>query len=237
MGSSMQGAPRTSSSDNVVDLFSGKTFSALDNERFIRLSPEYDGLCMLYSTSQSSPEKFYSMKILCWGIRENGEVVGLVPWLNEIVPCDAINDPELGLYAGYYNIATEQIFFAAPVHKVLELETVTDNAEAPTSRDKGQLLQEIPDTIGTHAMLTADDDHSLILTEVISWRLMGDGSIEAMLIDEAAVDVTPVLPGDNCLYPARENVHFRYYFQYKIANQLKSEDPDAMAAIELLFDE
>ncbi|WP_101759387.1 hypothetical protein [Oceanicoccus sp. KOV_DT_Chl] len=225
----------SSSSSNVVDLFSGKTYSTLKHERFIRLSPEYDGLCMLYSTSQTSADKFYTMKILCWGIRENGEVVGLVPWLNKVVPCDELNDTDLGLYEGYYDLATEQVFYTPPAHKIMELETASNHSDKLPNSDR--ILQEIPDGIGTHAMLTADDEHSLILTEVVSWRLMGDGKILAMLIDEAGVDVTPVLPGDNCLYPAKENPNFRYFFQYRIANQLKSEDPEAMAAIALLFDE
>ena len=64
--------------DNVVDLFSRKTYSALHDERFIRLAPELDGLEMLYSNDTSS-EKLYSLKILCWGLRANDEVVGLVP--------------------------------------------------------------------------------------------------------------------------------------------------------------
>lgn len=220
---------------NVVDIFSGKTFSSLKNERIVRLSPEYDGICMLYSTSKANPDKLYTMKILCWGIRENGELVGLVPWLNRILPCDALEDPFFGQFEGYYDIALERVFYEPPPHKKLELETAAsyfDNSDL----EEDDVIQEVPDTIGTHAMLNANDDNSLILTEVLSWRLLNDGHIQAMLINEADVDVTPVLPGDPCLYPAEQNPNFRYFFQHQIANQIKSQDPEALAAIALLFD-
>jgi len=45
---------------------------------------------------------------------------------------------------------------------------------------------------------------------------------------------TPVLPGDGCLYPADKNEDFRYFFQHHIANKIKAQDPEAMAAISLL---
>ena len=45
---------------------------------------------------------------------------------------------------------------------------------------------------------------------------------------------TPVLPGDDCLYAADKNNDFRYFFQHHIANKLKSQDPEALAAISLL---
>jgi hypothetical protein len=57
-----------------------------------------------------------------------------------------------------------------------------------------------------------------------------------MLVDETKMVNTPVLPGDNCLYPADRNKDFRYFFQHHIANKLKSNDPEAMAAISLLKD-
>jgi len=61
-----------------------------------------------------------------------------------------------------------------------------------------------------------------------------DGTMEAMLIDEDKVINTPVLPGDSCLYAADKSKDFRYFFQHHIANQLKSQDPEAIAAISLL---
>ena len=55
-----------------------------------------------------------------------------------------------------------------------------------------------------------------------------------MLIDDNKVVNTPVLPGDDCLYVADKNTDFKYFFQHHIANQLKSQNPEAMAAIALL---
>ena len=49
--------------DNVVDIFTGQTLAALHDCRFIRLSPELDGLKMLYS-NDASPDKLFSLKIL-----------------------------------------------------------------------------------------------------------------------------------------------------------------------------
>ena len=220
---------------NIVDIFTGKTLCTLEQERIVRVSPEYDGLCMLYSTSKTGADKYYSMRILCWGIRQNGEVVGLVPWLNQVVPCDQLDDAVYGMFEGYYDRHTEDIFYSAPPHKVMELETAVEYfSEVCAPED--EVVQEIPDTIGTHAMLSSENANSLILTEVLSWQLDIEGNIQAMLIDEELVEVTAVLAGDPCLYPASTNPDFRYFFQHHIANQIKAEDPEAMAAIALLFD-
>ncbi|MEE8057296.1 MAG: hypothetical protein V3T17_05605 [Pseudomonadales bacterium] len=235
MSTSTLNSGKSNDNSNVVDIFSRKTFTSLKNERFIRLSPEYDGLSMLYSTCKTTQEKLFTMKILCWAIRDNGEVVALVPWLNKILPCNKLDDPFYGQFEGYYDLTSESVFYNPPLHKVTELQTTVGYYDY-SNEDPDTILQEIPDTIGTHAMLNTNDAHSLILTEVLSWRLLNDGRIQAMLIDESMVAVTPVLPGDPCLYPAEENPDFRYFFQHQIANQIKSKDPDAIAAIALLFE-
>jgi hypothetical protein len=222
-------------SNKVVDIFTGKPLSALENERIIRLSPEHDGLCMLYSNVKTTQEKLYTMKILCWAIRNNGDVVGMVPWLDKILPCTDLNDPYYGQFEGYYDLASGGIFFDAPVHKAVELDNAVEYFE-PLSNNPSDIIQEIPDSIGTHAMLDSDDEHSLILTEVLSWRLLTDGQLQAMLVNEDEVEVTPVLPGDPCLYPAEDNSQFRYFFQHHIANQIKAENPEALAAIARLFE-
>lgn len=220
---------------NVIDLFSGRPHGHPENQRIIRLSPEHDGLCMLYSSGNRS-NKLYSMRILCWALRDNGDVVGLVPWLNKIAPCPELGDHNTGFWEGYYDPVSHQVFYEAPLHKLLELENASRYFASSSACNDDQVLQEIPDTIGTHAMLDSDDQRSLILTEVLSWRLLGDGSMHAMLIDDDKIAVTPVLPGDPCLYPADSNPNFRYFFQHHIANQIKAEDPEALAAIALLFD-
>jgi hypothetical protein len=75
------------------------------------------------------------------------------------------------------------------------------------------------------------------LVEVVSWRLLHDGSIYGMLADHSKVVSTPVLPGDDCLYAAQTNGNFRYFFQHQIANKIKAQDPEALAAISLLVDD
>ena len=222
-------------SGNVIDLFSNDTINALKQQRIVRLAPEYDGISMLYSNSRTRGNKLYTLKVLCWGLKANGEVIGLVPWLNKVCDCEDLNDPVHGEWEGFYDQNRDKIFYEAPHHKVTELQDAADYFD-PLDTDDDTILQEIPDTIGTHAMLDADDQSSLILTEVISWRLLANGQIQGMIIDEDSVTETPVLAGDPCLYPVNQNPNFRFYFQHHIANQIKAEDPEALAAIALLFD-
>ena len=221
--------------DNVIDFFSGKPYSSLQDLRFIRLAPELDGLEMLYS-NEASEDKFFSLKVLCWGLRANGEVVGLVPWLGDIIACHDIADPLNGTFEGYYDPGIDEVFFEAPIHKVVELETAAEYYEYQSDNPE-DILQEIPDTIGTHAVLANPSKNSLTLQEVISWRLLNNGSVFGMIIDADKVESTPVLPGDECLFPAQKDSHFRYFFQHHIANKIKSEDPEALAAISLLVEE
>ena len=229
---------KTSTSDhnngNVIDFFTGKSFTALRDERFIRLAPELDGLEMLYS-NDTNDEKLYSLRILAWGLRANGEVVGLVPWLNDIVAAPEICDPLNGHWEGYYDPGIDEIFYDAPIHKVVELETAAEYYDIDC-KDEDEVIQEIPDTIGTHAVLSCKKN-SITLTEVVSWQLLHDGTLQAMLIDSDKVESTPVLPGDECLFTARTCDKFRYFFQHQIANKIKAEDPEALAAISMLVEE
>ena len=218
--------------NNVVDIFTGKPYSAPFNHRFIRLAPELDGLEMIYS-NEAHPDKLFSIKVLCWALRADSEVVGLVPWLDSIMACTEIQDPLNGQWEGYYDPGIDEIFFDAPIHKVLELETAAEYYEVDCETED-DIVQELPDTIGTHAVLSDDGFKSLTLKEVVSWQLHHDGSIDGMLIDDDKVESTPVLPGDNCLYAARESEDFRYYFQHHIANKIKARDPEALAAISML---
>ncbi|WIO73237.1 hypothetical protein QP938_07935 [Porticoccaceae bacterium LTM1] len=220
--------------DNVVDLFSGKPYSDPFNRRIIRLAPEHDGLEMLYS-NEAHPDKLFSIRVLCWGLRADGEVVGLVPWLDSITPCTEIQDPLNGQWEGYYDQGIDELFTEPPLHKVIELETAAEYYSYEYQNDS-DIIQELPDTIGTHAVLSNNGFKTLTLKEVISWRLHADGSVEGMLIDADKVQSTPVLPGDDCLYPATSDSGFRYYFQHHIANMIKSEDPEALAAISMLVE-
>lgn len=220
---------------NVIDLFTGKPYLSLKDTRFIRLSPELDGLEMLYS-NESSANKLFSLKILAWGLRANGEVVGLVPWLDDIVPCTEIQDPLNGQWEGYYDAGIDEVFFEAPIHKIVELETAAEYYDYECEHP-GDVVQEIPDIIGTHAVHSDPEFKSLILHEVVSWRLHNDGTLSGMIIDDKKIESTPVLPGDTCLFPAQTDKYFRYFFQHHIANKIKSKDPEALAAISLLVED
>ncbi|MAT52128.1 MAG: hypothetical protein CMK32_13200 [Porticoccaceae bacterium] len=230
----MTTSTRDHESHNVIDFFTGKPFSERLSRRFIRLAPELDGLEMLYS-NDAHPDRYFTLKILCWALRADGDVVGLVPWLNDITACPDLQDPLHGRWEGYYDPGIDEVFYEAPIHKVLELEAAAEYYEFDWENDD-DIMQEVPDTIGTHAVLSGDGFKTLTLKEVISWRLHASGELSGMLIDEEKVIDTPVLPGDKCLFPSREHSDFRYYFQHNIANRIKARDPEAMAAISLLVE-
>ena len=221
--------------NNVIDLFSGQPYTTAFDARFIRLAPELDGLEMLYS-NDSGDNKLYSVKILAWGLKATGEVVGLVPWLDAVIPCTDIQDPLNGQFEGYFDAAIDEIFFDTPIHKIVEVETAAEYYEH-ISENPDDIVQEIPDLIGTHAVLSDATKKSLSLFEVVSWRLLNNGAIQGMLIDDKRIESTPVLPGDQCLYAAQEHGHFKYFFQHHIANKIKAKDPDALAAISALVDD
>lgn len=220
--------------EKVVDLFTRKPYSNPLTQRFVRLAPELDGLEMLY-TNDSHPNKLFNIKILCWGLREDGDIVGLVPWLDALTACPDIADPLNGHWECYYDPGIDEFFYEPPIHKALELETAADYYEY-SGDTKLDLIQEIPDTIGTHAIFSDDGFKTLNLQEVVSWQLLYDGTLQAMIADREKVIRTPVLPGDPCLFAADSKNGFRYYFQHHIANKIKARDPDAMKAIALLAD-
>jgi len=216
--------------DNVVDIFSGRPYRG--QHPFIRLSPELDGLSLLYA-SPNRGNQYYSMKILCWGIRSSGEVDALVPWLDDVYSAGELRSRTLGGWEGFYNPATHEVFQQPPAHKQAELEYAVQFF-APTLRNDGPPLQEFPDVLGTHALFAEDDQ--FILQEVTSWQLSQCGCLQAMVAVEEYVTDTPVLPGDPCLCPVQDNPGFRLFFQHRAANQIKAQDPEAMAAVALLIE-
>jgi hypothetical protein len=232
-GSKSDTRPKTTSQPStVIDIFTRKPLSESLNNKLIRIAPELDGLEMLYCNSENQ-DKLFSIKVLAWGLRSSGEVIGLVPWLDELVPCDEINDPLNGAWQGYYDAGVDELFYNAPLHKIVELETAADYYEYQCESDR-EIIQEIPDTIGTHAVLSADRFKSITLKEVVSWQLYQDGVVSAMLIDDSKMLSTPVLPGDDCLFGTDECDDFCYFFQHHIANKIKAQDPEALAAISTL---
>lgn len=217
----------------VIDIFSRRPTKENNDLYTLRLAAETDGVVMLYG-NDANPEKLFSLKIIGWGLQSNGETVGLVPWLNSVVACPDLIDPLNGHWEGYYNPATGDVFYQAPKHKIVELRAAQEYYQQLETGKHPSDRQEIPDIIGTHAILSHTDKKSLKIVEIFSWRLTHDGDIQAMIIDPNKVASTPVLLGDNCLYPVRSDPEFKYFFQYRIANRIKNEDPEAMKALSLL---
>lgn len=197
----------------------------------LRLSPEYDGMELLYANDEH-PNTLFSLKILAWARTADGETMAMVPWLKKLVTAEQLSDPLNGRWEGYRLPESDYLFYDAPEYKVRELHAAVDFFGEPESAES--VVQEIPDTIGTHAVFSEDHFETLALMEVVSWRLYGDGRVDAMVADEDAVTQTPILPGDQCLAVAQQREDFCYFFQHGIANRLKERDPEALAAIAIL---
>ncbi|MDD7805021.1 MAG: hypothetical protein PUP46_05570 [Endozoicomonas sp. (ex Botrylloides leachii)] len=225
---------KTVDKTNVIDLFSRKPVNQSAKNQIIRLTPELDGMEMLYSNDSNSG-KLYSMKVLCWALMSNGQVDALIPWLNKVVPAKELSDPLNGHWEGYYDSVHDQAFFEPPAHKVNELSEAAAYY-TNSSANKDLIIQEITDTIGTHAVLTEDHFQTIVLVHITSWRLYNDGRIHAMIADEGKIDTTPVLIGDPCLIAAQEQKNFRYFFHHIIANKIKKGDPDAISAFTNLIE-
>ena len=204
-------------------------------KRLVRLSPELDGLEMLYHLA-SDPETLYGMSLLAWGMREDGEVVGLVPWMEALTPCHQLDDPEHGHFVGYRDPETDEIFQSAPDHKVFELEHAAAYFDYEETLES-TLIQQLPDTQGTHALCMDGDEEPWQLKQVFGWRLYSNGDIEALLVDEQLVESTPVIAGDPCLYAGHSRHQVVYFFQRVIANRIKQEDPATLEALALMVSE
>ena len=201
-------------------------------QRLIRLSPELDGLEMVYSMA-SDPDSLFGMPVLAWGLRENGDVVGLVPWMESLSPCDQLEDTEHGCFIGYRDPETEEFLEEPPLHKIYELEHAAAYFDYEDTADI-TLIQQLPDTLGTHALCVDDDSRPWQLKQVFGWRLYSDGNVEALLLDETLIQSTPVLPGDACLYPGHSRHRLVYFFQRNIANQIREQDPRTLEALAML---
>ncbi|WP_163575496.1 hypothetical protein [Halomonas faecis] len=201
-------------------------------QRLIRLAPELDGLEMVYQLA-SDPDAYYGMPILAWGLREDGDVVGLVPWMEALTPCHRLDDPEQGCFIGYRDPETEELLESAPPHKAMELEHAAAYFDYEETHEV-TLIQQLPDTLGTHALCIDETEGPWQLKQVFGWRLYSDGNIEALLADESLVESTPILPGDSCLYPARSRHRLIYFFQRRIANRIREQDPTTLEALALM---
>jgi hypothetical protein len=193
-----------------------------------RIIPENDGIEMLYSNDNS--EQIFSLKVLCWAQWDDGQVDGMVPWLDKLVACRSLNDPLNGHWEGYLDPSNGKVLFEAPGYKSEFLKSSSHYYSAK-NESATNIIQEVPDMIGTHAVFSQDEFETFTIQEIHSWRLYNDGSILAMAIDEDDVCCTPVLTGDECLYSTQHKKDFHYFFQHSIANKIKARDPDALAAM------
>ncbi len=217
---------------NVVSIFTGKQIVESANP-IIRIAPELDGMEMLYSNNAHS-DKLYTLKVCCWALRANGDVHAMVPWLNKLVSCMDLQDPLDGQWQGYRDPKQNRIFYQAPEHKTAELKAAADYFG---SDGKNRICtQEIPDSIGTHAALTSNGFKTLTLIEVHSWKLNKDGIVSGLVVDYSQTQTSPVLKGDRALIDTHSHPDFKYFFQHSMANKIKNQDPEALAAISLLIE-
>lgn len=234
--------PRSTPPSNVINLFTRETVSSDSILQITHLCPESSNTKMLYSNPRK-PERLIAIPILCWGLRRDGEVVGLVPWLNEVSDCTRIDEQMEIDWEGYYREEENTIFFEPPELAIAQLSAIArcdqagdDDATTDTdSNESPMICQELPDQVGTHALIVNDNEHSLTLTPVLSWALDVNGRVHGMLIDEEKIEQSPVIPGDSCLYSADTEADFRCFFQRDIAHQIREQNPETLAAIEQML--
>ncbi|MEQ6918494.1 hypothetical protein [Halomonas aquatica] len=225
------GIPQSPRSAQVIDLEAMRQ-RQLARRRLVRLSPELDNLEMVYQLASDS-DTLYGMPLLAWGLQEDGEVVGLVPWMEALTPCHRLDDTEHGQFIGYRDPETEELFDQPPEHKVLELEHAAAYFDYEET-DETTMIQQLPETQGTHALCMDEGDAPWQLKQVFGWRLYSDGAVEALLADERLARTTPILPGDPCLYPGHSQHRVVYFFQRQIANRIRQEDPTTLEALALM---
>lgn len=215
----------------VVSIFSRQQ----EQLSIARLVPEFDGIEVLYSDSRH-PDLLFALKALAWARCRDGSTHALVPWMQEPVIDDQLSNPRSSQWEGYRFADTKVLFTQPPAYKTAALDAA-DLYFSDAVADNTDILQEIPDTIGTHVVLSQPGEKALAMHEVVSWRLLNNGQVEATIADINRITTTPVLPGDACLIAVQQLPEFRYFFQYGIANRIKQKDPEALAAIAMLEDD
>lgn len=226
-----------SETSSIVSIFSGSELGDACAKAIVAIHPENRGLKMVYRHSEHE-RRSVAVPILCWGLREDGEVVALVPWIKELLDCASIAERFDILWEGFYDAASGDIFEQPPAYIPALLHAERQQLQAPQPKADSKAanpVQEIPDHIGTHAMLVQHDKEVLTLTAVVSWKLNANGSLEGMIADESQPHKYPILAGDSCLHAASASNDFRSYFQRDIAEQIRARDPDTLDAIERLF--
>ncbi|WP_017430078.1 hypothetical protein [Vreelandella jeotgali] len=201
-------------------------------QQLVRLAPELDGLEMLYQLDNDT-QTCYGISLLAWGLNQDGSVVGLVPWMDTLTPCQRISHHENGHFIGYRDPETEEIFTAPPEHKYDELTAAAAYFEYETSQSV-TLIQQLPDNLGTYALCMDHPGTPWQMKPVHGWSLYSNGRVDALLADEDEAGMVPILLGDDCLYNARSRHPGLYFFQRHIANRIMEEDPATLEALSLI---
>lgn len=225
------GASLSPRSAQVIDLESVRQRHQAQ-QRLVRLAPELDGMEMVYQLA-SDPESYYGMPILAWGLRGQDEIVALVPWMDTLAVCHELQQSESGRFVGYRDPEIDDVCTLPPEHKYQELLAAADYFEYEDSSEP-TLIQQLPDTLGTHALCMDHPDHPWHLKQVHGWRLYSDGHIDALLADDTKPCLSPILLSDDCLYSAQTRHKLVYFFQRHIANRILDEDPATLDALALM---
>lgn len=241
---------------NIIQLDNYRSIkqTASNPPRIVRISSELDGMEALYN-SDLSQEHLFSVKILFWALLDNGQVCAIVPWLKDIVTTHSLESsggssaPD-GEWQGYYDTHQERIFFTAPDHKTKELELAhqfyapqapLEGLHSPppaakrSRKSHSEVIQELPDHLGTHAAFKHQGRKGFYLKPIVSWQLTNCGTLQAMVPSDQDPEIVP-MPGSRELSPAEQSSEFRYYFQHGIATRIKRQDPNAMTVVSLLID-
>jgi len=225
------GSPLSTRSAQVIDLDTVRQRQQA-RKYLVRLAPELDGLEMVYQLA-ASPDTYYGLPILAWGLREDGSITGLVPWMESLAACHELDSEESGCFVGYRDPETDEVFDVPPDHKYDELVAAAGYFEYEASGEV-TLIQQLPDTLGTHALCMNRPNAPWHMKPVYGWRLYSDGSVDALLADEQKATLMPILLGDNCLYDAHSRHHTVYFFQRHIANRILEEDPATLEALAMM---
>ena len=231
--------PNNVTQNKVIDLFSGQAYTSEKAPQIVRLASELDGFEALYADTHGTPQpgqQVHSVNILFWALLADGSVVGMIPWFDKLIRCAELNHPDSGFFLGYFDPGVDELVAAAPEHKRLELQAAADYFHfEPSTEDV--IIQELPDTCGTHAIFSNDDLKSFTMTEVFSWRLLSNGVVQATVINLHDVERWPVLLGDTALMACEDSDDFCCFFQYRIAVKLKESDQDLQELLNSLTSE
>lgn len=222
------------SSGEIVSFYTGQQLNDLGDYTVLCIQPESSGIKMVYRNNPHE-ERYIAVPILCWGITSTGEIVGLVPWVSELLDCKTIAAKFDICWEGYYSSDGDQVFTEPPQLIKDSLQLQQRYLGQHPKKANHNVIQEIFDAVGTHAMLVHPESDSIVLTAVVSWCLLGDGSIQPRVADEDKPYKYPILAGDDCLYNVMDNPGFRCFFQREIAEQIRNRDPETIEAIERLF--